>query len=137
MRRILWLVALIAMLAMPAGGRRADDGASIRSVIADQIAAFGRGDLDAAFAHASPGIQSKFGDAARFGQMVRSGYPMVWRPARVEMLGFEATARGPMQRVLFEDAAGALWEGDYFMEQSGGVWRIDGVQIRRLPGLGS
>jgi hypothetical protein len=138
MRKICLLLAILAVwlsaAVMPA---RADDGSAIRAVIEDQIAAFQRDDLDAAFAHAAPGIQAKFGDPARFGQMVRQGYPMVWRPARVEMLGLETTPRGPTQSVLFEDGAGTLWQADYYMEEIDGRWRIAGVQIRRLPGVSS
>lgn len=134
--RFLAPLALAALLALP-GLPRADEAADIRGVIADQIAAFQRNDLDAAFAHASPGIQSRFGDPDRFGQMVRQGYPMVWRPSRFEMLALEETPRGPTQTVLFEDAAGHLWEADYIMQQVDGRWRIAGVSLRRLPGVSS
>ena len=34
-------------------------------------------------------IQGMFGTPARFGLMVRNGYPMVWRPAEVEFLSVE------------------------------------------------
>jgi len=137
MHRLLSSLALAMSLALSFNPARADDAAAIRTVIADQLAAFDRGDLEAAFAHASPGIQARFGDPRTFGDMVRSGYPMVWDPGRYEMRALSATPRGQVQTVMFEDAAGILWEADYLMEKVGGVWRIAGVALRRLPGVGS
>ena len=117
-----------------AGAGTAED---IQAVIEDQIDAFGREDLPEAFSYASPGIQGLFGTPERFGQMVRKGYPMVWRPARWEMLELESSARGPVQVVLFEDGSGRLWEAFYYMTRVDGRWRIGGVELRRLETLGS
>ncbi|MEM6678268.1 MAG: DUF4864 domain-containing protein, partial [Pseudomonadota bacterium] len=68
---------------------------------------------------------------------VARGYPMIWRPERVEMGAMTTGPRGPQQTVLFEDAEGVLWEVDYMMQDVDGVWRINGVQLRRLPGVSS
>lgn len=130
-------LCLSAALAMAPRAMAEEADAAIRAVIADQIGAFQRSDLDAAFAHASPGIQGKFGDPATFGRMVAQGYPMIWRPQQWEMGAYVDGPRGPTQSVLFRDAKGVLWEADYFMERVDGVWRIDGVQLRRLPGVAS
>ena len=43
-------------------------------------------DFATAFTFASPNIQGIFGTHQNFGQMVRSGYPMVWRPADVQYI---------------------------------------------------
>lgn len=110
---------------------------AIGAVIRDQIAAFQRDDLDAAFAHASPSIQSKFGTAEVFGQMVARGYPMIWRPARYAIGELAEDSRGPVQTVTFVDETGTAYEADYLMERVDGVWRIDGVTLRRLPGTTS
>ena len=55
MRIVALLALLVALAAAPPVGaeERAD---SIRSVIASQLSAFQRNDLEAAFDHASPGI---------------------------------------------------------------------------------
>ncbi|MEO0821398.1 MAG: DUF4864 domain-containing protein [Pseudomonadota bacterium] len=138
--RLIGLVPALLLaiaVALPGQAARADDAAAIRGVIADQIAAFQRDDLDAAFAHASPGIQGKFRSPDTFGQMVRYGYPMIWRPSRWEMGETATTEAGPVQTVLFEDAAGALWEADYSMTEVDGVWRISGVTLRKIPGVAS
>ncbi|MEM6421270.1 MAG: DUF4864 domain-containing protein [Pseudomonadota bacterium] len=133
MRFLLALAVAALVFATPL---RADD-ASIQAVIEDQIAAFQRDDLETAFGHASPSIQGKFGDPERFGQMVESGYPMIWRPRGYQMLGTEETPLGPRQTVLFEDTTGAFWEADYLMRLVDGRWRIAGVSLRRAPGVSS
>ncbi len=134
------LLALVVAFGVGLGPARAGDGpsAAIERVIADQLAAFQRDDFAAAFAHASPGIRQKFRTAENFGRMVRSGYPMIYRPARVEWRGLETTPRGGhRQVVLFEDGAGRLYEAEYLMGEFDGVWRIQGVRLRELPGLAS
>lgn len=114
------------------------ENAAIEAVIADQIAAFQRDDFAAAFAHAAPGIQAKFGSPEGFGKMVRQGYPMIHRPARVEWGALRPDSRGGLVKtVLFEDARGQLFEADYFMGVTGSAWRIQGVQLRKLPGVSS
>jgi len=110
---------------------------AIEAVIDDQIRDFEAGDAQGAFDHASPGIQGKFGDPQTFARMVREGYPMIWRPARREWGDLEKGPRGWVQTVLFVDQAGLLHEADYRMELVDGVWRIDGVVVRRMPGATS
>ncbi|MEM6679576.1 MAG: DUF4864 domain-containing protein, partial [Pseudomonadota bacterium] len=109
------LAAVLALAMFAAAPAKAGDAEDIQAVIADQLAAFQREDLDAAFAHASPMIQGKFGNPFTFGAMVARGYPMIWRPERVEMGAMTTGPRGPQQTVLFEDAEGVLWEVDYMM----------------------
>jgi len=137
--RITSLFAALLALFLGLAVHRAEAGSdsAIQAVIEDQLAAFGRDDLSAAFEHASPGIQGIFETPENFGRMVRNGYPMVWRPARWEMLGVRDTGRGPVQTVLFEDRTGTLWEADYLMEEVDGEWRINGVELRKLQAIGS
>jgi len=42
-----------------------------------------------------------------------------------------------VQTVMFMDAAGRIYEADYIMVEVDGSWRIDGVLMRRLPGVAS
>ncbi|MEM0944915.1 MAG: DUF4864 domain-containing protein [Pseudomonadota bacterium] len=130
MRAIFGLVAAL-LLALPVAAEEPAD--SIQAVIADQIAAFGRADVEAAYAHASPVIQRKFGSAGRFGQMVEGGYPMIWRPSTWRMLELEDRSGSLFQTVLFADQAGELYEADYEMIEIDGIWRINGVMVRKLP----
>ena len=139
MRRIMGSLMFVALIAFAsAGAARAEEpGPAIQSAIERQIAAFLANDLEGAFAIASPSIQQIFKTPKIFGQMVQNGYPMVWRPARYEMLKLVETEAGLVQVVLFEDASGRLHEAGYLMQQVDGVWRINGVHVRRQPGVGT
>lgn len=111
---------------------------AIERVIADQIAAFQRDDFAAAFAHAAPGIQAKFGTPEGFGTMVRQGYPMIHRPTRIEWGRLEKGPDGRVVKtVIFEDGKGKLYEAGYLMGRTDGAWRIHGVALRELPGASS
>ncbi|MEM9145284.1 MAG: DUF4864 domain-containing protein [Pseudomonadota bacterium] len=130
-------LAAVFFVAVATPVARAQDS-QIEMVIEDQLAAFQRNDLAAAFAHAAPGIQQKFGSAENFGHMVRHGYPMIWRPQRHEYRGLAERPAGLfVKTVLFEDARGAQFEADYMMRERDGAWRIEGVTLRRLPGVSS
>ena len=133
------LAALALALALAAGlPVRADEPAdSIRAVIVAQLDAFRANDLVGAYAHASPIIQSIFRNPQVFGQMVETGYPMIWRPSHFEMLGLTPIPSGQVQTVLFQDRQGRFHEADYEMRLIGGEWRINGVRLRALPGVGS
>jgi len=137
MRLFGFFLALCLLAAAPqrATAEPGDDAASaIEAVIADQIAAFRQNALDRAFAHAAPSIQQKFRTPDVFGQMVEAGYPMIWRPARYEIMDLEQHPRGFVQSVMYQDAGGTLYEADYLMEQIDGTWRIAGVSLRKMPG---
>lgn len=134
MKRLIAAIILFATV-YPAQAGEPED--SIQAVIADQIGAFQVSDLDRAFSHASPNIQRIFEDPGKFAQMVRGGYPMIWRPARWEMLSLEDFDGTRVQIVLFEDQSGSLFEAAYEMLEIDGIWRINGVQLRRLPGISS
>lgn len=137
MRTLLVALTLVFGLALAVSRPAAEEPADgIRAVIEDQLAAFRRDDLAAAFAHASPGIRAIFGSAETFGMMVETRYPMIWRPARHTMLRLQETAAGLVQTVLFEDRMGRLHEADYLMVQVDGIWRIAGVELRAMPGMG-
>ena len=133
--RILIALMMLMLAALPVRAEEPAD--SIQAVIDDQIQAFQRSDLEAAFAHASPTIQEIFQTPGRFGQMVSGGYPMIWRPSRWEMRSLENFAGTLVQIVFFEDRQGDQFEAAYEMIQVDGVWRINGVQLRRLPGVTS
>lgn len=128
-------LALVASPLTDADVARADEASDAQAVISDQLEAFSRDDWTEAFTFASPLIKEMFGTPERFGQMVRGGYPMVWRPATVQFV--ETTGEPPrlIQRVLFTDLEGRIWVARYEMIQlSGGAWRINGVSIEEQAG---
>jgi hypothetical protein len=132
------LLALV-LLAAPAAAQGGPDLApadrqAIQGVIADQLDAFQRDAAGEAFTYASPMIQNKFGSPARFMDMVRNGYPQVYRPQGWEFQGMRTIRGLPAQEVLFIGPSGQATLGLYIMErQPSGRWRIDGVRIERLP----
>ena len=118
---------------LPAAERQA-----IQSVIGDQMKAFRADDAPAAFAYASPGIQGLFGDAGRFMAMVRTGYPMVYRP-RDARFGALVDVDGQIVqkvRVVGPDGKPAL--ALYFMQrEADGTWKIDGCQLTEDDAVGA
>ena len=94
-------------------------------------------DFATAFTFASPGIKRFFGTSERFGQMVRQGYPMVWRPGDVQYLEQEPRGGAVHQKVLITDRDGVAHVLDYQMIPTPEGWQINGVQLLRAPGVGA
>ena len=133
MRRLALAVAvsLSAALAAPAAAELPGSDAIVET-IQGQLNAFRDDDFATAFTYASPGIKGMFRTPERFGEMVRSGYPMVWRPAEVRFLELRThPPGGKVQRVMIIDKSGALHLLDYLMIQTEAGWQIAGVQILR------
>ncbi|MEL7203277.1 MAG: DUF4864 domain-containing protein [Pseudomonadota bacterium] len=107
--------------------------AGIEDTITAQIDAFLNDDFAEAFTYASPNIQGFFGTSERFGQMVRNGYPMVWRPGDVQYLELRDVAGNLWQKVLIRDEQGGTHILDYQMIQTSDGWKINGVQILAEP----
>jgi len=123
---------LAPALAQQTGPVSATDGAAIRKVIEDQIAAFKREDGVAAFGFASPDIRETFGSADQFMNMVRSGYQPVYRPRRIEFGAIEEIEGTPAQHVWVVGPDGEDVEAIYYMQrQPDGSWRINGCDLRR------
>ncbi|WP_366657213.1 DUF4864 domain-containing protein [Fodinicurvata sp. EGI_FJ10296] len=130
MRKHFAALVLVCGLSLPAYAHA--DEVAIASVITGQIAAFQADDFDAAFEFASPMIKRQFGTPQRFGRMVQSGYPMVYRPAEVTMLDQHMTPHGIAQHVMVRDAEGELHFLGYLMIETDAGWQINAVYP--LPG---
>jgi len=124
---------LSCVLALGLSGPAPAQEADIRAVIDGQIAAFQADDFDRAFTYASPGIRGLFGTPENFGAMVKGGYPMVWRPGELRFLELREVAGRLWQKVLVRDRAGALHLLDYQMIETEAGWKINAVQILRMP----
>lgn len=134
-----WLTVLFAAFVLIAAQRpaMADPAGEIRAVIEDQIEAFRRDDGPAAFAYASPNIQAKFGSPENFMNMVRTGYPQVYRPRDMQFQKLEAFEHVTVQEVFFFGQDGSAVVARYFMERNdAGAWKIAGVNLRHAPELG-
>ncbi|MEM7473142.1 MAG: DUF4864 domain-containing protein [Pseudomonadota bacterium] len=124
------LIIVAAALPAQAQDTRVD---AVVGTIQNQLDAFQVDDFATAFTYASPNIKRLFGNPARFGQMVRNGFPMVWRPSEVQFLEFKDQAGQVSQLVLFRDANGVPIVLEYFMVETEQGWQIDGVQPVQAP----
>lgn len=124
---------LALFLSFPA---MAEEG-PIRQTIQNQLDAFSQDDFATAFTYASPSIKSMFGTAENFGLMVRQGYPMVHRPADVQMLDLHEEGGRLWQRVMITDQNGQRHVLDYQMIETADGWQINGVRILPSPGVGA
>lgn len=109
----------------------------IENVIQSQIDAFLVDDFATAFTFASPNIKMLFGSPDRFGQMVRNGFPMVWRPGDVRFLELRDIDGALWQKVMIRDQSGGFHMLDYQMIKGANGWQINGVQILRAPDVGA
>lgn len=105
----------------------------IEATITAQIDAFLEDDFAEAFTYASPNIQGMFGTSERFGQMVRNGYPMVWRPGDVQYLELRDVRGNLWQKVMIRDRQGGTHVLDYQMIETVEGWKINGVQLLDAP----
>lgn len=137
-----WMVcAALAGLVAAAAAQGEDAAAAadvraVRAVIEAQLDAFARDDAGLAFSYAAPSIQAMFGNPVNFMRMVRTGYPVVYRPASTLFLKPEMRGGGVLQTVLqtvqMTDDAGQIWMAHYRMErQQDKTWRISGCQVEK------
>lgn len=131
-----FVLALLLVINLAPASLHAQDG-TIPDVIRGQITAFQSDDFSTAFGYASPTIKRLFGTAERFGQMVQNGYPMVYRPAEINMLEQRDMGAARIQRVMIRDGAGRLHFLDYQMIPTETGWQINGVQILQAPQVGA
>jgi hypothetical protein len=113
-------------LALPAKANE-----DIEKVISSQIDAFLADDFETAFTYASPMIKDIFGTPEKFGQMVRQGYSMVWRPSEVNFLSIDRRGKELWQNVMVRDAEGALYILEYQMIPGEMGWLINAVRVRK------
>jgi Domain of unknown function (DUF4864) len=128
------LLAVVVSLALSLPGLAQEE--PIQSTIQSQIEAFQADDFAQAFSFASPNIKGIFGTPENFGAMVKNGYPMVYRPAEVEMLELRDVAGNLWQRVRITDQAGQGHYLDYMMIETPEGWQINAVQLSPAPDIG-
>ena len=130
---------IVAAQAVPAPDARA-----VREVVEAQLKALAADDAVRAFSYASPTIRSQFGDAANFMAMVKSGYPMVVRPAATAYFQPESAdgavmqVMQVMQVVQLRSRDGRAWLATYELQrQPDGRWRINGCSVQPDTGKSS
>lgn len=117
-------------LSAAAASVTAKQAAQIQAVVQAQLKAFAADDAVRAFSYATPRIRKVFGSADTFLAMVRTSYPMVYRPASVSFFKPEKFGGVWVQRAKISDEQGALWQVTYALEMQGdGSWRINGCEV--------
>jgi Domain of unknown function (DUF4864) len=122
------------------GAARADgpsgaDRQTIHSLITNQIDAFRKDDGAAAYSYASPTIKDLFQSPEAFMQMVRQGYPPVYRPQSVTFGDMVDTPAGPMQKVFLTGPDGKGYVALYALQrQPDGSWLINGCSLVEADG---
>lgn len=132
------LIFAVAFAGLVAGASHAQmtENPEITGTIQGQLDAFQADDFATAFTFASPTIKGVFGSSERFGMMVRNGFPMVWRPARVDYLELREIDGRLWQKVSVMDQGGTRHILDYQMIEAENGWQINAVNILPQPGVG-
>ena len=128
---VLWL-GLTGATFMPAAHAavNAAQARQVQLLVRAQLDAFAADDAERAFSYAAVSIQQMFGTPDQFLQMVRSSYPVVYRPASVTFLTPKSDATGIVQPVHMTDADGASWLALYRLVQlKDKSWRIAGCVL--------
>ncbi|MEM7425947.1 MAG: DUF4864 domain-containing protein [Pseudomonadota bacterium] len=135
LRPFIALAALALAVGLAAASEWSDsDRSEFQRIINTQISAFHADDGAKAYSFATPRLQKKFVNPSIFMQMVRTGYPAVYRARNVEFAGISDELGKPTQRVKLIGPDGSLWLGLYgFQKQPDGSWRISAVVIRKAP----
>ena len=113
----------------------AAEAKKVRAVIDAQLDAFVADDARRAFSYAAPAIRQMFGTPENFIRMVRTTYPVVYRPASVIFLKPEWVDGELIQGVQMTDSAEEVWLAVYTMQrQRDKSWRISGCQVAKSAG---
>jgi hypothetical protein len=141
MRLMRCLAVMSVALGMVLGVVRAQevsgsDSEAFRRIISNQIQAFRADDGLAAYSYAAPAIKKIFPSPEIFMQMVRNGYPPVYRPHSFAFGAVTTEMNGrPTQRVTIIDANGKAWIALYsFERQADGSWKIIGCSLVESQG---
>lgn len=137
MRRLILTLGLIWAAAWAQAQEVLAPNPAIESTIQSQFEAFLADDVATAWQYASPNIQRLFQTPENFGRMVREGYPMVWRPGRIDYLDLQTLGGLVVQRVQVTDRQGRVHVLGYQMIETEAGWQINGVQFLRAPEVGA
>ena len=119
--RITALVIVLALhaISLPAhvGNLNAADAKCVCAVIECQLAAFAKDDANKAFSFAAPNVRKALGSAVNFMSMVRSDYPLVYRPSSEVFLTAVENDGDVTQRMQMVDSNGNAWLASYSLQK--------------------
>ncbi len=109
------------------------DTLAIRSVIELQIEALQNGDFARAFSCTSPAIQSQYGDAKTFIELVRTAYEPLSKSHSVIFEDAKVVMGMVTQPVIILSSEGDMVMASYLMERlENGDWKINGCYLAPL-----
>ena len=131
---VLWLGLALAGLTPSAFADQpavpAPSAKAVQLIVRAQLDAFAADDAKRAYSYAAANIQQMFGTADNFMEMVRTTYPVVYRPASVTFLTPKPQGKVVVQPVHMADGRGATWIAVYRLEQQKDKsWRIAGCVL--------
>lgn len=133
--RFLFVVPLLLGLSGPASAFTDADRAAVQSTIAQQLNAFLADDAAAAYSFAAPNIKQMFPTQEIFMNLVRQGYPPVYRSSSHTFRELTETGGGLEQVVDIVDASGQFWTARYSLQQQpDGSWKITSCTLLKKPG---
>jgi hypothetical protein len=133
--RVLLALLLSLWIGGSAAAQSAADRAAVQSTIEQQLRAFLADDGAAAYSFAAPNIKQRFPTQEIFMEMVRQGYPPVYRPRSFSFGELNAAGGGLEQLVDIVDANGDFWTAHYTLQLVDGAWRITGCYLEKKPGV--
>lgn len=134
-RPLILSIFLVAQALIGSNAARADAASEIQSVITDQLKAFNADDGSRAYGHAADIIKQIFPSQDIFMEMVRTGYPPVYRAKEWSFAEPTPLENGYSQIVELTDQQGRQWNALYTLERdSAGNWKITGCRILRSEG---
>ncbi|WP_370264181.1 DUF4864 domain-containing protein [Limnobacter sp.] len=129
---LIFTIGLAAAFTKSALANPEQDQRDTRAVIEAQLAAFKANDGKKAFSYATPNIQTMFGDAATFMNMVREGYDVVYRPDAVRFVRFESDGANALHVLQMTDRHKTLWNVYYVLEKRAeGGWKISSCETEK------
>ena len=135
MRALLFALAMLAF-AGPAKAFSEADRADVRAIIQEQLGAFGRDDATTAYSFASPALKQRFPTEDIFMELVRQGYPPVYRQKSWAFGELMEEGGVLSQTVDIVDLQGTEWTAVYTLErQPDGTLKITGCYLMKKPGV--
>ena len=131
MKTLFALLALLILNMTPAALAEEARDAAIHEAVTRQLDAIKKDDATAAYAIASPTIQTMFANPAAFMSMVERGFPQIYRSIGHKFLNIDTSTGALMQRVLIESENGSVIVR-YEMIEVDGTWRINGCMIEKV-----
>lgn len=128
---VMWLgLAGLAVVPPAAAAVPAAQTKAVQLLVRAQLDAFASDDAPRAFSYAAASIQQMFGTPDQFLEMVRSSYPVVYRPASLTFLAPKTDGKTVVQPVHMTDGQGIAWLAVYRLQpQKDKSWRIAGCVL--------